>query len=189
MTNRCKNDAGTRVGIINDNVNISERDRMRNEMTIPINGKFYPVVVDNGIYEYDSTNSANVTKGCFASAIYAVPLTIVDRMPSTYMEYVDYTKAAPDVGLLHGKEDFWWTDGGKYSWVYDGSYWCYKLALKSEQRIVLRTPQLAGKIQRVGYCPLQHLRDSDPASSYNFDGGVSVRGATSYQAVWGTNIR
>ena len=60
----------------------------------------------------------------------------------------------------------------------------YKLSLKTEQRIVLRTPQLAGKIQNVKYVPLQHLRSSDPASPYHRDGGVSLRNERTAYAVW-----
>ncbi len=189
MSNRCKNDAGTRIAVMNDNINVNERDRMRREMVIPVNGKEYPVVIDDGIYEYNSTNSANVAAGSFASAIYAVPITIGGGFPTTYIEYVDYRQAMPDTSLLHGLEEFFWTDNGRYSWAIENDKWCYQLAAKTEQRVVLRTPQLAGKIQRVGYAPLQHLRDADPDSPYNYDGGVSVRDASTQYAIWDTSSR
>jgi len=57
--------------------------------------------------------------------------------------------------------------------------------MKTEQRIILRTPQLAGRIDYIKYTPTQHLRSSMADSSYFMDGGVSYRPAdrTSY-AVW-----
>jgi len=187
MSNRCKNDAGTRIAVMNDDINVNERDRMRRNMVIPINGIEYPVVIDDGIYEYNSTNSADVEAGSFASAIYAVPLSMANGFPTTYIEYVDYRQAMPDTSLLQGLEEFFWTDNGRYSWAIDNNRWCYQLSAKTEQRIILRTPQLAGKIQRVGYSPLQHLRDSDADSPYNFDGGVSMRDASSYYEIWATD--
>jgi hypothetical protein len=77
-----------------------------------------------------------------------------------------------------------WTDNGVYSWAIENIKWCYKLSLKTEQRVVLRTPQLAGKIQNVKYQPLQHLREAFPDSQYFFDGGVSVRGASTAYTPW-----
>jgi hypothetical protein len=109
----------------------------------------------------------------------------VGNFPVCYREYLDYNDSFADanVALLQGRQDFW-TDGGVYSWAIEQVKWCYKLALKTEQRIILRTPQLAGKIQNIMYAPLQHLRSSDPASSYFADGGVSVRNARTFSAVW-----
>ena len=71
-----------------------------------------------------------------------------------------------------------------YSWAVDQNRWCYQLSLKIEPRVVLRTPHLAGRLDYVKYVPLQHLRESDPASPYNADGGVSFRTPTAAQAVW-----
>lgn len=171
--------------VIDGRENISERDEMRRSMTLEVNGRRYPVVIDDGIFEQDSTNDANINPGDYASSIYFVPLTVTGNFPVTYMQYLDYrnTVANDNVALLMGRQDFW-TDSGVWSWAIEQVKWCYKLALKTEQRIVLRTPQLAGKIDNVRYSPLQHLRSSDPASPYFADGGVSIRNADPLNAVW-----
>ncbi len=171
--------------VIDGRENIAQRDSMRQSMTIDVNGRSYPVILDDGIFESDSTNNANLAAAEYASTIYFVPLTIVGNFPVTYREYLDYRDsfANANVALLQGRHDFW-TDGGVYSWAIENQKWCYKLSLKTEQRIILRTPHLAGKIQNIKYVPLQHLRSSDPASSYFQDGGVSVRGARPFNAVW-----
>lgn len=159
------------------------RDDMRNGMYIDINGRKYPVVTDDGIYEHNNTNTAGIKAGCYASSIFFVPLTAAG-MRVTYLEHVDYRAAQADVSLLRGTEQFW-TDDGKYYWAIEHVKWCYKLSVKTEQRVVLRTPQLAGRIDSVGYCPTQHLRSSDPNSPYFMDGGVSMRSDETTYKVWG----
>jgi hypothetical protein len=168
--------------------NTTERDAMRNGLYIHINGNRYQVVIDTGIFEHNSVNNAGLIPGEYASSIYMVPLTIRGGFPVTYREYVDYRQAQPDISLLKGLEEFFWTDNGAFSWAVEQIKWCYKLALKTEQRVILRAPQLAGRIDNVKYSPLQHLRDPQPSSPYFADGGVSLRGGFGVDtpnAIWG----
>lgn len=185
MTNRCMTaNVGANVAVVNDGAGVRERDAMRAGKYIDINGRRYEVVTDTGIYEHTNINNSNLQPGQFASSIYFVPMSILGTMPVTYMEYVDYRQAQPDVSLLQNHQGFWWTDQGMYSWAVESDKWCYKLSLKIEPRVVLRTPQLAGRIDHVRYTPLQHLRENDPDSPYNYDGGVSVRSTGTRYAVW-----
>jgi len=161
------------------------RDAMRNGMYIDIEGVRYPVITDTGIHEMNPADNANILPGQYASSIYAVPISIQGGFQTTYLEYVDYRQAQPDVSLLKGMEEFFWTDNGFYSWALEQIKWCYKLAAKTEDRVVLRAPHLAGRIDAVKYSPLQHERESDPSSSYFYDGGVSLRsGISSPYAAW-----
>jgi hypothetical protein len=162
---------------------IAQRDLMRRNLTIDVNGNTYRVVLDDGISEATNTTDANVPSGQFASSIYFVPLTITGGFPVTYIEHVDYRRGARDVARLMGKNDFW-TDRGVFSWAIENQKWCYKLSLKTEWRVVLRTPHLAGRIDNVLYAPLQHLREGFEDSAYNLDGGVSLRRATATFSVW-----
>jgi len=192
-TNRCVDGlaAGTNAGVFLDGrENTRDRDAMRQGMYLDINGRRYPVVVDTGIHEHDSSENPNLLPGEFASSIYMVPLTIGAGLDVTYMNYVDYRLAAGDISLLRGLEQFFWTDNGVFSWAVEQIKWCYKLALKTEQRVVLRTPQLAGRIDAIKYSPLQHLREPDPTSPYYYDGGVSVRpGLSAPTAVWASRAQ
>lgn len=185
LSHRCATDSGSNPIVINDNVNVSERDAMRNGRYIDINGNRYPVYTDVGIFEHTNINNANVGLGQYASSIYMVPLTITGGFPVTYREHVDYRAAwaNQNISYLNGKENFW-TDNGMYSWAFEDQKWCYKLSVKTEQRVVLRTPQLAGRIDSVLYEPLQHLRDSDPDSPYFQDGGVSLVADSTGYHVW-----
>jgi len=165
---------------------VAARDSMRRNMTIEINGMTYPVVTDTGVYEHNPDNNQNLDPGQFASSIYMVPEAIQGSFPVTYFEYVDYRQAIGDISLLRGREDFFWTDQGRYSWAIEQRKWCYNLALKLEPRVILRCPQLAGRIDNVLYAPIAHLRDSSPDSAYWKDGGVSLRsGIGDPDAVWG----
>lgn len=175
--------AGNTRMIVDGGDMIAERDRMRDAMTIAINGRLHDVVTDNGIFESNNINDANVPAGSFASSMYMVPLTITGGFPVTFMEYLDYRRGAGDAALLRGKENFW-TDRGIFSWAIENNKWCYKLSAKTEERVLLKTPQLAGRIDNVLYAPLQHLRDPFEESPYNQDGGVSLRRTSSTFAVW-----
>jgi hypothetical protein len=185
-TNKCATAVETNSTVFLDGrENTRDRDAMRQGMYIDINGRRYRVVTDTSIFEHNNQNNANCLPGEYASSIYMVPLNIVGNFPVTYREYIDYRRASTDISLLRGKEDFFWTDNGQYSWAIEQIKWCYKLALKTEQRIILRAPHLAGRIDAIKYVPTQHLRDSDPDSPYFKDGGVSIRGMLGEPlAVW-----
>lgn len=193
LTNRCLSAAGAQVGIINDENNVTLRDKMRDGMYLPINGLNYPVVVDDGIFEHNHTNNpGHLNAGEFASSIYFVPLTILNNFPVTYRQYLDYrssTANAVTASFAAKRSPDFWTDNGVFSWAYDGQYWCFLLGLKTEQRIILRAPQLAGRIDHVKYTPLQHLRSPFPSSDYFADGGISQRPAPrSSYAVWANGL-
>lgn len=187
MSYKCHADGtNTNIITINDARNVEMRDEMRRTKTIEINGKVYRVVTDVGITELTNTTTAGIPAGQFASSIYFIPLTIVGNLPVTYVEYVDYSKGASDISFLSQGFTPFWTDRGMYSWAMEAVKWCYKFSAKIEPRIVLRTPHLAGRIDRVRYQVLTHTRDPYADSAYNEDGGVSIRGnfTDSKQAVW-----
>ncbi len=164
---------------------IRDRDAMRNTKTIVVNGNSYPVITDIGINEQTPTDTARLIPGQFASSIFFIPIRVAGRFPATQFEYVDYRRAVADIRLLRGKENFWNTNEGRFLWGFeDTAATCYELFVKTETRIVLRTPQLAGRIDNCMYSPLQHVREADPDSPYHVDGGVSFRANPSKEAVW-----
>ena len=179
-TNKCATAViGTSAVSIDGTDMTAQRDAMRSGRYIDIEGVRYPIITDTGIFEHTNVNNAHLLPGQYASSIYAVPLTIQGGFPVTYMEYLDFRQAQADVNLLHGMQSFWWTDQGFYNWAIETIKYCYKLSMKTEPRIVLRAPHLAGRIDSVLYEPLQHERSSDPGEAYWVDGGVSLRGGLS----------
>lgn len=173
--------AGYRINVDGSTV-VSERDRFRAGMIIPLNGRNYPVVLDDGIDELNNANNANYAAGEFGSDVYFWPLTYLGNRPATWVDYKDYRFITPEVQVTDGLiGDFYKPspDGRfAYTWVKDG--WCFKIQAKIEPRLILRVPQLAGRIQNVKYVPLQHLRSPDFDSPYFYKGGVSTRPPTTY---------
>lgn len=160
------------------------RDDMANGMYIDIAGKRYDVVTDDGIFENTNINNGNVPAGFYASTIYFVPMTYLGNRQGTFLEYKDYRFANAEASVLNGKEDFWVSDNGRFMWVVEKQKWCYTVSGRVEPRVILKVPQLAGKIEHVLYSPLQHLRSFDDQSPYFFDGGSTYRPAVSLYADW-----
>ena len=186
LTNRCTTASNSNPMVINDDANVRMRDQMRQGSYIDINGRRYPVISDDGIFEHTNANNANVPAGSFASSIYFVPLRVRSSFSTLYWEYIDYrqvrTQLAP-MGRGAGLTPFW-SDSGRFIWALDAVKTCFDLPATIEPRLVLRTPQLAAKLQHVMYTPLEHLRSFDPQSPYWLDGGVSTRSLPTSYAVW-----
>jgi hypothetical protein len=145
------------------------------------------VITDDGIYEANNINDANVPAGSYASSIYFVPLRVRGNFPATYWEYIDYRNVSRQLSPMGqgARQVPFWTENGRFLWVYRDNSFCFDLQAKIEPRAICRTPQLAGKIDSVLYSPLQHLRSPYPDSPYWQDGGLSVRGGSTNYAVWG----
>jgi len=160
------------------------RDQMAQGMFIDIGGMRYDVMTDDGIFENTNINNANVPAGFYASSIYFVPVTYLGNRQGTYLEYKDYRFANAESKVLNGKEDFWVSDNGRFMWVVEKSKWCYTVSGRVEPRVILKVPQLAGKIEHVLYSPLQRYRDFHPDSPYFWNGGVTSRPAVSLFSDW-----
>ncbi len=166
------------------------RDAMRAGKYLFVNGTQYPVTLDDGIYEHNNANNANLQPGQFASDIYMIP-TRVRGTAVTYFEYQDFTKTLAGIQLGDtANAQVWVTDGGRF--LADRTYTnrCYHVNLTTKPRLILRTPQLAGRVQDVMYAPLQHFRSpfdvdlngvSDP---YYVKGGSATRTPSTSYSEW-----
>lgn len=165
---------------------INMRDAMRNGNYLIIDGVRVPVVLDNMIEEEVSGDSAYIDEGCFASDIYLVPMTITGGRAVTFFHYYDYANGPMDAVRQGRYSDYFWTDGGRFLWHNKPPLnWCIQHIVKTEPRLILQTPQIAGRLQNVQYCPLQHVRDAHPDDDYFVDGGVSTAGASpSHYSDW-----
>jgi hypothetical protein len=165
------------------------RDQMRRGMFIMVNGREMPVVTDDGIFEQSSgIGSCNLLPGQFASDIYRIPLTVTGsggRMMATYLQHKDYRATVREVaGVGNLSQSFWVTDEGRFHWTVDKISWCFVVKGKIEPRVILRVPQLSGRIQNVMYEPLQHFRTPFQDSDYFVKGGVPERSAPEYYSEW-----
>jgi hypothetical protein len=187
LTNRCADASGTEVMVINDRTNVDERDRMRRDQMLEVNGRRYRVVLDDGIYEKNNTiDAVNVPAGTFSSSIYFIPLRLQGNFPATYWEHMDYSSLGRELRPLGGgsAKPTFWTDGGRFMWTIRHNGFCFDLQAKVEPRVILAAPQLAGKIQNVRYASSPHLVSPYPGTDGYLNGGVTSRTVTTGEAVW-----
>lgn len=162
-----------------DNVyleNVRMRDDMRNNQYLTINGKRYGVILDGCIPEDNRADNAALPVSGFASDIYIIPFSAMGgQLQTLYWEYFDYKQ-----GPLQAAQDlragsWFWSDAGVFLWhVKPPDNWCIEAIVKTEPRLILRTPQLAGRLLNVGYVPLQHVNDVLPSQDYWVNGGVAT---------------
>ena len=153
---------------------VALRDSMRNGNYLLIDGVRVPVVLDDFIEEESSSDTSELVSGQYASDIYLIPLTVTGGTPVTFWQYYDFRNVSQ--ALVNGRlTNDYWSDAGMYLWNYDKDNWCVVWESKIEPRIVLRTPQIAGRITNVCYEPLQHPRDPHPDDPYFVDGGETDR--------------
>lgn len=153
--------------------NIRMRDAMRNGSYLLINSKPYKVILDDCIMEENQSVNGTIPIGGFASDIYIVPLTARGgTLRTTYWEYYDYQ--ADVLPQMSGLPMWYWSDNGAFLWSMKApDNWCMEIIAKTEPRLILRTPQLAGRLTDVVYVPLQHTDDPLPSQYYHVNGGVT----------------
>jgi len=170
----------------NEQVNVDAQDqvRFRDEMRagryLLIDGERVEVVTDDGIPELNGNESGAFPRGCFSTDIYFIPMSVLGGQAVTFLEYFQYTNPAVTeaLGLVLGR-----IDGAFLTWPRQTNQ-CFVFQSKIEPRLVLRTPWLAGRLQNVVYCPVQHTRDAFPDEPYFADGGKTSRPGPSYYNLW-----
>lgn len=160
-----------------DNVfleNVRLRDDMRNNNYLIINSKKYGVILDDCIPEENNADNNTIPIGGFASDIYIVPFTARGgTLQTLYWEYFSYTENV--LPQLTGLPQWFWSDNGMFLWTMGApKLWCMDVSAKTEPRLRLLTPQLAGRLTDVAYVPLQHINDPLPSQDYFINGGVST---------------
>ncbi|MEE8361307.1 MAG: hypothetical protein V3R71_04085 [Gemmatimonadales bacterium] len=160
------------------------RDDMRNNNYLLIDGERIDVLIDDGIPEETTADSGNVTEGCFASDIYLIPMSVLGGQSVTFWEYQAFQNAevveaigrlGPGVRIEGGGQFLDWSKRTNL---------CVQWEFQINPRIIMRTPWLAGRLQNVMYCPLQHEREAFPDDPYFVDGGASSTTGPSYFAPW-----
>lgn len=159
-----------------DAIRVNElRDMMRRGRTLEVNGRSHPVVLDDGIAEETNADNAAIPAGSFASNIYLVPLTFLGGQEATYLQYVDFRAGQNEITLSNNQDTYWATNEGRYLWTVERVKFCYTLSAEIKPRVVLRVPQLAGRLDNVVYSPEQHFRSPFDTDYYFYKGGVDHR--------------
>src|SRR5689334_14251047 len=170
---------------VNGKEMLSDRDALRNSMSIPLNGRLVPVVVDDTIAETSLGNVSGVPT--YSSTIYGIPMTVLGGMPVTFWEYFNHNNSQALAIQTAANGLTWTTDGGMFRWTSEFAKGCLKLNVTFTPRLRMRTPQIAWRIDNVAYQPLQHFTSWDPSSAYFVDGGQTTGGGNKYYAAWSTS--
>lgn len=155
--------------------NIALRDQMRAGSFLLINSQKIPVIQDDCIMEENKAAAAAIpVNGGFASDIYIVPLSARDgNLRTLYWEYFDFRRTL--VPQMSGLPVWFWSDSGVFLWTMGApKNWCLDASAQIQPRLILRTPQLAGRLTDVVYVPLQHTDDPLPSQYYHINGGLKT---------------
>jgi hypothetical protein len=182
-TYRC---AGTGAGFSStqiNNIDNADMIRLRQDMRGNMENRTgqYLLIDDERVEVVfdDFVTETALANGAFNSDIYFVPLTVIGNRPVTYMEFFDYDAPGASIDAARAlgyTTDYWTEDGGRYLWhKKPPTNFCIQALVKSEPRLILRTPQLAARIRNIGYTPLQHERDWSTSGYYFTNGGRTDR--------------
>ena len=157
------------------------RDEMRAGKYLLIDGIRVEVVTDDGIAELNGDESGSFPRGCFASDIYLIPMSVVGGRATTYLEYFQYANQSLQDAL--GNLVLGRVEGAFLTWPRQTNQ-CVVWQSKIEPRLVLRTPWLAARLRNLVYCPIQHVREAFPEDPYHVDGGRTSRPGPSLFSIW-----
>lgn len=173
-TYRCNLTAG---GTQTDNVDgLTMRqmsDDMFNGRYLQIDGIKVPVITDDAVTMQGNDDNFHIPNTCFSSDIYLLPITVKGNVRVLYMDYFNFAGpgAAQEAANLTNISSFIWSDGGAWLWVPRQTLYCFDWTALTRPRLRLDTPQLAGRLQNVVWCPLTPLRQPFRTDDYFIDGG------------------
>ncbi len=153
------------------------RDKFKNSMQLPVDGRMYPVTLDNGI-AVTNRPVGNVTARC--SSIYVITRNLPGAPNGgviTYGEFQDMQKTAGDViawfRKMFGATFADVTDGGRFA-VAPGVHggFCFDAKVLTKPRLRMLMPQLAGRVTNVCCIPTGTYPDvTGSGGVYEVDGG------------------
>lgn len=181
MTSGCI-PANSNVSVnINTDEQIRVRVAMREGKYLPIDGENVRVITDPWMPEDDLGGNL------FSSDIYLLPMMVRGGRRVLFWEYFDYNSGVNQAlvdGNLGGGE--FWIDGGRYLVVKKPQKnFCVQWQIKIEPRLILETPQLAGRLMNVATTLTEHWIDPGTSSLYASNyGNPSGYGAPSLYNQW-----
>lgn len=175
MSYRCSVLGTNNQGVVDLAAQNAMRDDMRAGQYLLIDGIKVPFITDDGVVETELAGS------CQEADLYFVPLTVLGGRPVTFLEYFNYDGpgAAMEAAKVFAPQgSYFTTNAGRYLWhAKPPTNFCVQMVAKTEWRVILETPHLAGRILDIQYCPVAHERDFEPDNSYYVDGGGYNRDA------------
>ena len=148
------------------------RDEIRSSRSLPIEGRYYDVIVDDMISE---TIAAGGATGTYQSDIYIVPLT-ANGEPMLFWEYFPFNDQAIAAAAQMAPQGYFSVlDNGRFLLSkLSPTHTCVQVEIIERPRLVLMAPFLAARVQNLRYTYSIHEREWDPANPYFVNGGLPV---------------
>lgn len=155
---------GNRVAVSGGELN-ALRDQMRTGRFLWIMGERVPVSIENGI-----TDTAVATG--FKGTIYFIPMISGGRKV-TYIDAFDQGNAQIQEFVNMSRANYRAENNGLWALAHNQTNFAWELLLAQQPRLVMRTPQLAGRIENVVYNFTSQLypRDAYPDGTYYSNSG------------------
>ncbi len=186
LSNRCANQDGTNIVVLNDESNVRMRDAMMEGSYLIVDGVRYPVVQDMYLPERDWTiDPVHHLPGQYSSDIYFLNDSILGGMRSLGLQYFDQNLTVAANAPTRDNR-LWATDAGLFLWNSTNVDLCHDIRMLTEWRLIMLAPQLCGRITNVLYAPMQHKRQWQPGYPYNLDGGVTSQPDEQFYNPWTT---
>lgn len=153
----------------------SDRDRFRQSMTLPLNGRLFRVVLDDGIPEQNNVNNGALGLNQFASDVFFIPLTVMGGMPATFFQYFDHDNQQAQ-GILQSVTPNVFTftsDNGSFRWHLNYANGCLGMNFQFAPWLKAKFPMVGWRVTNVGYEPSLGVRARSPYpdSDYFVNGG------------------
>lgn len=136
--------------VVNDMGIATIRQQLQQSMRLSINGRMYPVILDDSM-PITVSGTAPVEH---LGDVYFIPLT-VEGQPVLFWDSADYRAVANALEPMPNGGMLGWHDGGVKFSVVEQIKFCFRVTSKIESAIVFLAPHLAGKIENVNACTLQ----------------------------------
>lgn len=158
--------AGARF-VVTGTESATMRDEMRQGRYLMINGMQIPVRTSTAIPQATAGDG-------FTSTIYYIPVSVMgERM--TYLEGFDQANSEIEqfVGLM-AQNDYTTSNNGFWAMTKNQTAMCFELLFAAQPRLIMRTPQLAARIENVQYKLDGYANDPYTDSPYYRAGGRYV---------------
>lgn len=132
--------------------NMAMREQMRSSMKITLNGRSYPVLIDDGIPNVFTAGPPVE----YESSIFFIPVRAGGE-DVLYIDHKDYRRINQELSPIPGSATDLrgWTDRGRHHFLVNRVNWCFEVWSKMEWRLIFKAPHLAGRIDGVKACPIQ----------------------------------
>lgn len=127
--------------------NLEARDKMRSTMSLTLNGRTYPVHIDDTMpYTYAASGGTYN----YTSSIFFIPFSVAGGERTLWWEYVDYSQIYRELTDLTANVDVdGWTDGGRFWHQLTQIRNCIELTSQMQMRLIFKAPHLAARIDNV----------------------------------------